>query len=365
MAVNGLRFFDLGTRQIRDKNIAVRVGLDGLTQVRLKTAVASAAHAAALGASKVCLLAHHKRPAERMRELAQQAGKGTDQAAIETQVRQELSLEAAVARLTALFRADGILESPQRVLFANDIVGEPVAEFVSAAPEGSIILMENTRFHPGELEGDMDLARGIVAATQAQLVVLDNFSSLHRAHHASVGGIAQVVNEQGGKTALGISSAEEIHQLVDTFVEGALHPYGAVFGGAKVSGPEGKIVILENLLPKLDRALLGGALVYPFVVARYGGEKAGEDPIAARRQSGELEADIAAANQIMEDNPGKIVLPTDYVVEDAAGSVRTASLGDGIPTGFAVRDLEHEALADILVQMDSVPFQTFVFNGEV
>lgn len=185
------------------------------------------------------------------------------------------------------------------VAFADDCVGDPVTNAIAdARKRGGVVLLENLRFHPEEEQNDPAFARALAA--NADLYVDDAFGAAHRAH-ASVEGIAHVVP----KAAAGLLMEKELRYLGHA-LEHPERPFVAILGGAKVSD---KIEVIENLLGKVDRLLIGGAMAYTFFKAR--GLAIGKSLVENDK--------LDEARRIMEDAVKKNValeLPVDHMVTD-------------------------------------------------
>src|SRR5690606_37583392 len=123
--------------------------------------------------------------------------------------------------------------------------------------DGDVLLLENTRFLPGEEKNDPDLAPQL--ADLGELFVNDAFGAAHRAH-ASTAGVAEVIRERGGLAVAGLLMKRELDYLGGA-LEAPRRPFVAVLGGAKISG---KIDVIQALLPKVDRLLIGGAMANTF-----------------------------------------------------------------------------------------------------
>ncbi|WP_456371020.1 phosphoglycerate kinase [Thermodesulfatator atlanticus] len=160
----------------------------------------------------------------------------------------ELSLAPVAQRLAELLE--------QEVKFAPDCVGEEVEELVSTLKPGEILLLENLRFHEGETKNDPEFAKAL--ARLADVYVNDAFAVCHRAH-ASVVGITEYVETCGA----GYLLAREVKYL-SSFLENPQKPAALVIGGAKVST---KIGLLMNLLPRIDKLIIGGAMANTFLIA--------------------------------------------------------------------------------------------------
>jgi phosphoglycerate kinase len=162
----------------------------------------------------------------------------------------ECSLEPLARRLS------GMLGRP--VEFGADCIGEPARTAIDRAEKGSkVVLLENLRFHPEEEKNDPDFARQL--AELAPVYVNDAFGAAHRAH-ASTEGITRFVKEK----AAGLLMAKELEYL-GRILESPDRPFVAVLGGAKVSD---KLEVIENLLPRVDALLIGGAMAYTFFKSR-------------------------------------------------------------------------------------------------
>ena len=159
----------------------------------------------------------------------------------------------------------------QDVAFAVDCVGAAAAQAVKAVPRGGIVLLENLRFHPEEEKNDEHFAEQL--ASLAEVYVNDAFGAAHRAH-ASVDAIVRFLPEAGA----GLLMEDELRYLGEA-VGNPARPYVAILGGAKVSD---KIEVIENLIPRVDRLLIGGAMAYTFLKTQ---GKPGRQVACRRRQA--------------------------------------------------------------------------------
>ena len=169
------------------------------------------------------------------------------------------------------------------------------AKALEGIKPGEVALLENVRFESGEEKNDPELNRSLAALGDA--FVLDAFGSAHRAH-SSVSGVAGLLPHAGG-----LLLEAEVKALAQ-LTENPVAPYIVIIGGAKVSD---KLKVIENLLPKVDRMLIGGGMAYTFVKATGGkiGKSIHEDDY------------LDTAKRLLEQYPGKIVLPTDTLAGDA------------------------------------------------
>jgi phosphoglycerate kinase len=172
-------------------------------------------------------------------------------------------------------------------------------ERAEALTEGEVALLENIRFHPGETRNDPDLAAAL--AELADGFVGDAFGAAHRAH-ASTEGVARAVQDRGGFAVAGSLMERELRFLRDALAEPA-RPFVVVLGGAKISG---KMDIIEAVLPRVDRLLVGGAMANTFFRAL--GLDTGASLVEEDR--------VPMANALMERAGDRLVLPVDCVVGD-------------------------------------------------
>jgi phosphoglycerate kinase len=195
-------------------------------------------------------------------------------------------------------RLSGLLGSP--VAFRDEAFGsEELRQAIGELPEGGFILLENIRFHPGETRNDPDLARDL--ANLADLYVGDAFGTAHRAHASTVGA-PQRIREKGGKAVAGLLMARELRFLGDT-LDAPERPFVVVMGGAKISG---KIDLIEAILERADRLLVGGAMANTFFRAL--GLETGASLVEIER--------VEVAGEILERAGDRLILPVDCIVAD-------------------------------------------------
>lgn len=183
---------------------------------------------------------------------------------------------------------------PGKVQFCQKVVGDRVKEQIRSMPNGSVLLLENTRFHEGEEKNDPAFAKEL--ASLADVFVNDAFGVCHR-KHASTYGVARLL-----PNAIGFLVETEL-QMIEQAINNTRRPFVAIFGGLKV---EDKISVLLNLLEKADTLLIGGAMAYPFLVASW--ESVGRSP--AGTQCVAIATDIL---QKAKELGKKIILPIDHV----------------------------------------------------
>lgn len=209
------------------------------------------------------------------------------------------------------------------VIFADDCVGEGVAKVVKELQPGQILLLENLRFHPEEEKNEENFAREL--ASIADVWVNDAFGTAHRAH-ASTAGMAKFVKEK----AAGFLMKKELEYLGRVIGRGE-KPFVAILGGAKVSD---KIKVIENLMPRVDSLLIGGAMAYTFLAAQ--GIKTGKSLVEADRV--ELAGKLL---ELAEKRGSKLLLPLDHFAasapEESAERVEIAE--KAIPDGLMGLDI--------------------------
>ncbi|MFF0910453.1 phosphoglycerate kinase [Microbacterium enclense] len=201
------------------------------------------------------------------------------------------SLEPVAQRLSELLG--------QPVAFARDTVGESARDAVAALEDGEIAVIENLRFNAGETSKDeaerQAFARELAALGDA--LVSDGFGVVHR-KQASVYDLAQIV-----PSAAGLLIQKEL-EVLDRLTENPERPYTVVLGGSKVSD---KLGVIEHLLPRVDKLLVGGGMMFTFLVAE--GHKVGAS-LLEQDQIDTVKGYIATA----KERGVEIVLPVDAVV---------------------------------------------------
>jgi len=249
------------------------------------------------------------------------------------EVKPELSLKPVADYLGNLIDA--------KVRFAEDCIGEKAQAAVSDLSAGEVLVLENTRFHAGEKKNDPEMAEQM--ASLVDLYVNDAFGTAHRAH-ASTAGVAEHL-----PAAAGFLMEKEIKYLGNTIADPE-RPFVAILGGAKVSD---KIGVIENLLQKADRILIGGGMANTFFKAQ-GYEMA--DSLVE-------EEVLDIAKNLLEKASGKLVLPVDVVIAnafDAEAESKIMDVGD-VPAGWRILDIGPrtvKAFEDIIARAGTV-----VWNG--
>jgi phosphoglycerate kinase len=251
----------------------------------------------------------------------------------------EMSLRPIATRASELLGSD--------ISFADDCIGDAAKRAVDAAhATRGVVLLENLRFHPEEEKNDPAFAKALAAL--ADRYVDDAFGAAHRAH-ASVEGITHFIP----RAAAGLLMEQELKYLGHV-LESPERPFVAILGGAKVSD---KIEVIENLLGKVDRLLIGGAMAYTFFKSR--GLPVGKSLVEDDKldQAKRIEEKAAAKHTTL-------LLPLDHVVADRVDAsaarevlaVGDARIGDrmGLDIGPATIAAYTAALAGV---------KTVVWNG--
>jgi phosphoglycerate kinase len=230
------------------------------------------------------------------------------------------------------------------VAFAEDCVGPRAQSAVNALKDGEILVLENTRFHPGEEKNDPDFARQLAAL--GDIYVNDAFSAAHRAH-ASTEGIAKFLPAFAGR-----AMESELSHL-EKALASPERPLMAVVGGAKVSS---KIDLLENLVGKVDTLVIGGAMANTFLAAQgFGVGKSLHEPdyLETARKVIQMAADKGCA----------LVLPSDVVVagEFRAGAPHRTVPASAIGEGEMALDVGPGTIAAFKKSLAAS--KTLVWNG--
>ncbi len=237
-----------------------------------------------------------------------------------------------------------LLERPVRKVDA--LVGEDVTKAVAEMEPGAVLLLENTRFHPGETKNDPTLSAEL--ADLADVYVNDAFGSAHRAH-ATTTGVADAMRAKGGPSVAGYLMQQEIAAL-GTAVTSPPHPYIAIMGGAKISD---KILLIENLLTKADAVLIGGGMANTFLRAQ--GLETGSSLVE--------ETALPEARRLLDSAGDRLVLPVDVVVADrfAADAAADTVPVNAIPADRTALDIGPETIA--LFKAKLQPARLVVWNG--
>ncbi|MCH8801009.1 MAG: phosphoglycerate kinase [Chloroflexi bacterium] len=301
-----------------DFNVPIDQGIEGISlyDKRLRATLPTIQYLVDQG-SKIILCSHLGRP--------------------NGEIVEELRLAPVGERLSML------LERPVRSL--PEVIGPAVAGAVSKMFPGDIILLENLRFHPGEEQND-----GVFACELADTVdcfVMDAFAVAHRAH-ASTEGITKFL-----PSAMGLLLQKEV-EAMGRALESPEKPLAALLGGAKVSD---KMLLLDNLLEKLDHLLIGGGMCVTFLNALgflTGASRVEEDRLDFARQI----MDRAEAANIKVHLPDDVVIANEFAADP--GDTDVVNVGD-VPDGWYIMDIAPSSAQDFAEALSRC--KTIIWNG--
>ena len=234
----------------------------------------------------------------------------------------------------------------QEIKFADDCISDQSFLQSQNLKTGEVLLLENLRFHKGEEGGDPSFSKKL--AQHGDVYVNDAFGAAHRAH-ASTAVIGQFFP---GKKFFGYLMAKEIENA-DRVLRGALHPFTAIIGGAKVSD---KILLIEQLIEKTDNILIGGGMAYTFFKAM--GGTIGNSLVE--------EDKLELANRLLEKAKKKgcnLVLPADSIAGDQFDNKAKTLTVDNmkIPDGWMGMDIGHQAITQFCEVIKNS--KTILWNG--
>ena len=245
----------------------------------------------------------------------------------------EFSLKAASEVLSSL------LGKP--VKMAPDCVGPEVEKMAKALKPGDVLMLENTRFHAGEERNDLDLAKQM--ASLGDVYVNDAFGSAHRAH-SSTEGVAHFL-----PAVSGFLMEQELEYL-GRAVSNPEHPYVAILGGAKISD---KILVVETLLSKCDKLIIGGGMANTFLAAK---GYAMQDSLVEA-------ASIDTAKSILSKAGNKLLLPVDAVIADKFEAEANSKVVDvdKVPAGWRIMDIGPKSIEAFKAALNGA--KLIVWNG--
>jgi len=314
---------DLSKADLEGKTVLVRcdlnVPLDGKTitdDTRIRASVPTVKYLMENGA-KVLLSSHLGRP--------------------KSGPEDKFSLGPVAPRLSELLGTS--------VTMAPDCIGDGVAECVGKMGNGDVLLLENTRFYKEEEKNVPEFAEKLAA--NADLFVNDAFGTAHRAHGSTEG-----VTKYLSPSVAGFLLQKELDYL-DGAVSEPKRPFAAIVGGSKVSS---KIGVIESLMEKVDKIVIGGGMVFTFLKAR--GLETGSSLVE------EDQLDLAKKLETIAKEKGiDFILPTDVIIADKfAADAATQTVGvDAIPEGWMGLDNGPASTADIIEKLSDC--KTVIWNG--
>lgn len=227
------------------------------------------------------------------------------------------------------------------VKMAPDCIGPEVESLARALQPGEVLMLENVRFHREEEKNDPEFAAKL--ASLGEVYVNDAFGTAHRAH-ASTEGVARHL-----PAVSGFLMEQELEYL-SRATENPQHPYVAILGGAKISD---KIGVIENLLKKCDRLIVGGGMANTFLAAK--GYDMGQSLVEAEA--------VPMAKEILERSGQKMLLPLDAVVADRFDAEAKAMVVDvdKVPPGWRVLDIGPKTFEAIRQALEGA--KLVVWNG--
>lgn len=296
---------------------------------RIRAAAPSVRHVLDNGGSLV-LMSHLGRPR-------------TPDSATNEQERKAIEIDNQLLRMDKVAQTLSDLLGEQ-VVKSDEVVGPKAEAAVKDLQPGGVVLLENTRFHPGETKNDPELSKALAAF--GDVYVSDAFGTVHRAHASTVG-VTQFIQP----CAAGFLLAREIE-----YFERILHepdrPFIAVLGGAKVSD---KIQLLENLLDRVDKLIIGGAMAYTFLKAL--GQEIGDSVLD--------EKGLDTAKVVLkkaEEKQVPVLLPKDHIVADAFDPFANARVeAKNITPGWRGMDIGPDTIAEFCAAIREA--RTVVWNG--
>ncbi|MDB8859061.1 phosphoglycerate kinase [Pediococcus acidilactici] len=255
--------------------------------------------------------------------------------------KKELTLRPVAQRLSDL------LGKP--VTFVPVTRGAQLEDAVNGLNDGDVLLFENTRFEDldGKKESGNDPELGKYWASLGDMFVNDAFGTAHRSHASNVG-VATAMKAEGKKVAAGFLMEKEIKFLGEA-VDDPKHPFVSILGGAKVSD---KIGVIDHLLDKADKVIIGGGMTYTFYAAK--GMSIGNSLVEADK--------IDVAKEILAKGGDKIVLPVDSVVAEKFDNDVPHKVVEGdIPDGYMALDIGPKSVAEFKDVLKDA--KTVVWNG--
>jgi len=233
----------------------------------------------------------------------------------------------------------------REVKFAKDCVGSDVEHAVAGMRPGDVLLLENLRFHVEEEKNDESFSKALAAFTD--VYVNDAFGTAHRAH-SSTYGITKYVK----LAVAGFLMKKEIEYLQNT-VANPVRPFVAILGGAKVSG---KINVIENLIPKVDKIIVGGAMACTF-------NKAAGEEMGASLVEAEMLQTAEYLRKTVREKGVKFYLPIDFVVAENMSDAAQVKIvtSQEVPKGWAALDIGPATVRLFVEAIQDA--KTIIWNG--
>jgi len=233
------------------------------------------------------------------------------------------------------------------VTFISDCIGSEAVNACNSLKPGEVILLENTRFYPGEEKGDKEMA-GILASL-ADVYINDAFGTAHRAHASTTLAANFFTAENKGFGFLMKAEIENARHII----ESPEKPFTAIIGGAKVSD---KMLLLDKMLDQVDNLIIGGGMAFTFIKAK--GGQIGNSLVELDR--------LDLALQLMEKAKSKgvnLLLPVDVIAANKFGNdaEKMEVSSDNIPEGWLGLDIGPKAVEACVSTIKSA--KTILWNG--
>jgi phosphoglycerate kinase len=251
--------------------------------------------------------------------------------------REKYSLFPVGNRLSELLKRE--------VVLFEDPNGEGIKGVLSGLSDKQVLLLENTRFAPGEEKNSMDMATNLASFTE--VYINDAFGAIHRAH-CTVAALPSLVKQRG----IGFLIKKEV-EMLDKLLHGAKHPFITLLGGAKVSD---KIGVIDNLMDRVDTFIIGGAMAYTFLAA----QDIAVGSSLVEKEKLQLAKDLLKRFKMRDK---KLILPVDHVVaSELKNGVKTQNTPTpAIPDGLMGLDIGPKTVS--LIQEELKKGQTIFWNG--
>ena len=251
----------------------------------------------------------------------------------------KFSVAPIVGRFSELLDTD--------VVKVDDCVGDDVAQACGAMPKGGVVLLENVRFHKGETKNFDDFASALAGSCGATAYVNDAFGTAHRAH-ASTEGVTKFLSP----SVSGYLLAKELQYLAGA-VDEPVRPLAAIVGGSKVSS---KITVLESLINKCDKVIVGGGMTFTFL-------KAMGKPVGSSLVEDDFLDTAKAAMKLAEEKGCELIFPSEILVADKFDAEANTQVvaQDAIPDGWM--GLDNGPAATKEIQEKLADCKTVIWNG--
>lgn len=239
-------------------------------------------------------------------------------------------------------RLQQLLNKEVKFLDSDVVVDDNVKAEVEKLQEGEVALLQNTRYRKEEEKNEESFSKEL--ASLADLYVNDAFGTSHRAHASNVG-VSSIL-----PSALGFLVQKEV-EIMGGALEDPKRPFVAILGGAKVSD---KIGVIENLITKVDKIIIGGGMAYTFLKAQ--GKEIGKSLL----EEDKMDLSLQLVEKAKENNV-ELLLPIDFVVSDSFGEDAKATVADEIDPELESLDIGPKTIDLFVKALEGA--KTVVWNG--